>query len=155
MRRKDPVAVHLVEAEEAAEVRHIIFPQLRPVVRRDGRVIYRATDGGVVTDEAHNVRVDRVTAGATLLALSLAAERFGDRPLVVRGTDEFLLQAATLAGREGLDIAFSDQGLERRRVASRSGLTKSLEPGDKPGNKAHVITRDEKRGIEGDERGRD
>jgi hypothetical protein len=155
MRRKDPVAVQLVEAEEAAEVRHIIFPQLRPVVRRDGRVIYRAADGGVVTDEARNVRVDQVTAGATLIALSLAAERFGHRPLVVRGTDEFQRQAATLAGRERLNIAFSDQGLERRRLASRNGLTKSLEPGDKPGNTSHVITREEQKGIEGGERGGD
>jgi hypothetical protein len=47
----------------------------------------------------------------------LAAERFGHRPLVVRGTDEFQLQAATLAGHESLNIAFSDQGLERRRLA--------------------------------------
>jgi hypothetical protein len=155
MRRMDPVAVQLVEAEEAAEVRHIIFPQLRPVVRRDGRVIYRAADGGVVTDEARNVRVDHVTADATLIALSLAAERFGHRPLVVRGTDEFQLQAATLAGRESLNIAFSDQGLERRRLASRNGLTKSLEPAGKPGNTLHVITGDEEKGIERGERGRD
>jgi hypothetical protein len=155
MRRKDPLAVQLVEAEEVADVRHIILPQLRPVVRRDGRVIYRAADGGVVTDEARNVRVDQVTAGATLIALSLAAERFGHRPLVVRGTDEFRFQAAMLAGRDGLNIAFSDQGLERRRVASRNASTKSLEPGGKSGDTAHVITRDEQTGIEGGERGRD
>jgi hypothetical protein len=155
MRRRDPLAVQLVEAEEAAEVRHIILPQLRPVVRRDGRVIYRAADGGVVTDEARNVRVDQVTAGATLIALSLAAERFGHRPLVVRGTDEFRFQAAMLAGRDGLNIAFSDQGLERRRVASRNASTKSLEPGGKSGDTTHVITRDEQTGIEGGERGRD
>jgi hypothetical protein len=147
--------VQLVEAEEAAEVRHIILPQLRPVVRRDGRVIYHAADGGVVTDEARNVRIDQVTAGATLIALSLAAERFGHRPLVVRGTDEFRFQAAMLAGRDGLNIAFSDQGLERRRVASRNASTKSLEPGGKSGDTAHVITRDEQTGIEGGERGRD
>jgi hypothetical protein len=118
-------------------------------------VIYRAADGGVVTDEARDIRVDQVTAGATLLALSLAAERFGHRPLVVRGTDEFKYQAAMLAGRDRLNVAFSDQGLERRRVASRNGLTKSLDPGDKPGNEAHVITRDQQMGIEGGERGRD
>jgi hypothetical protein len=118
-------------------------------------VIYRAADGGVVTDEARNVRVDQVTAGATLIALSLAAERFGHRPLVVRGTDEFRFQAAMLAGRDGLNIAFSDQGLERRRVASRNASTKSLEPGGKSGDTAHVITRDEQTGIEGGERGRD
>jgi hypothetical protein len=90
-----------------------------------------------------------------LLALSLAAERFGHRPLVLRGTDEFRRQAATLAGGEGLNIAFSDQGLERQRVASRNGLGKSLERGDEPGNTLHVITREDRRGIDGGERGRD
>jgi hypothetical protein len=155
MRRGDSVAVQLVEAEEAAEVRHIVFPHLRPVVRRDGRVIYRAADGGVVTDEARNVRVDQATIGATLLALSLAAERFGDRPLVVRGTDEFRLQAATVAGREGLDIAFSDQSLERQRAASRNGLTKSIGRSAERESSVHAITREDRRGIEADERGRD
>jgi prophage tail gpP-like protein len=155
MRRRDPVAAQLVEAEEAVEVRHIVFPHLRPVVRRDGRVIYRAADGGVVTDEARNVRVDQVTIGATLLALSLAAERFGDRPLVVRGTDEFRLQAAAMAGREGLDVAFSDQSLERQRVASRNGLTKSIGRSAERESAAHAITRENHTGIEADERGRD
>jgi hypothetical protein len=155
MRRRDPVAVQLVEAEEAAEVRHIVFPHLRPVVRRDGRVIYRAADGGVVTDEARNVRVDQATIGATLLALSLAAERFGDRPLVVRGADEFRLQVATVAGREGLNIAFSDQRLERQRVASRNGLTTSIGRSAEGESNVHAITREHHRGIEADERGRD
>jgi Large polyvalent protein-associated domain 7/Relaxase/Mobilisation nuclease domain len=155
LRRKDPAAVQLVEAEEDAEIRHIIFPRLRPVVRRDGRVIYRAADGGIVTDEARNIRVDQVTAGATLLALSLAAERFGHRPLVVRGTDEFRSQAATLAGRDGLDVAFSDQSLERQRVATRNILTKSLDASRKSDDTIHVITRAHESGIEGGERGRD
>jgi hypothetical protein len=155
MRRRDPVALQVVEAEEAADVRHIVFPHLRPVVRRDGRVIYRMADGGVVTDDARNVRVNQVTAEATLVALSLAAERFGQRPLVVRGTEEFRRQAATLAGGEGLDIAFADQGLERQRMASRNGVTKSLERGDEPGNTSHVITREDRKEIEGGERGRD
>ena len=150
-----PVAVQLVEAAEDAEIRDIIFPQLRPVVCRDGRVIYRVADGGVVTDEARNIRVDQVTAGATLLALSLAAERFGRRPLVARGTGEFRSQAAMFAGRDGLDIAFSDQDLDRQRVATRDTLRKSLEPSGQPGHTVHVITRAGERGIEGGERGRD
>jgi Large polyvalent protein-associated domain 7 len=147
--------VQLVEVEEDAEIRHIIFPRLRPVVRRDGRVIYRAADGGIVTDAARNIRVDQVTAGATLLALSLAAERFGHRPLVVRGTDEFRSQAATLAGRDGLDVAFSDQSLERQRVATRNILTKSLDASRNSDDTIHVITRAQESGIEGGERGRD
>jgi hypothetical protein len=155
MRRRDPVALQVVEAEEAADVRHIVFPHLRPIVRRDGRVIYRVGDGGVVTDEARNVRVNQVTAEATLLALSLATERFGPRPLVVRGTEEFRHQAARLAGSEGLNIAFADQGLERQRVASRNGLAKSLARGDERDNTPHVVTREEQREIDAGERGRD
>ncbi len=154
-RRRDPVALQVVEAEEVTDVCHIVFPHLRSVVRRDGRVIYRMADGGVVTDEARNVRVNQVTAEATLLAVSLAAERFGQRPLVVRGTEEFCRQAATLAGGEGLDIAFADQGLERQRVANRNGLAKTLERGDEPVNSIHAVKREDERGIEAGERGRD
>jgi hypothetical protein len=155
LRRRDPAALQVVEAEEAANVRHIVFPHLRPIVRRDGRVIYRVGDGGVVTDEARNVRVNQVTAEATLLALSLAAERFGQRPLTVRGTEEFRRQAATLAGGEGLNIAFADHGLEQQRVASRNGRKKLLERGDERNNALHVITREYRREIDGGERGRD
>ena len=145
----------LVEAEETAEVRHIVYSHLRPVVRRDGRVIYRVADGGVVTDEARNVRVNQLTAGAALLALSLAAERFGHRPLVVRGTDTFRRQVATLAGREELNIAFSDQALERQRVASRNGPAKSLDRGEERDHRAHSIKREDRRRTEAGERGRD
>jgi hypothetical protein len=154
-RRRQQTQVQLVEAEETAEVRHIVYPHLRPVVRRDGRVIYRVADGGVVTDEARDVRVNEVTAGATLLALSLAAERFGPRPLAVRGTDEFRRQVATLAGREDLQITFSDQGLERQRVASRNGLAKLLDRGDERDDRLHAIKREERKGAGAGERGRD
>ena len=154
-RRRQPTEVPLVEAEETAEVRHIVYPHLRPVVRRDGRVIYRVADGGVVKDEARNVRVNQLTAGAALLALSLAAERFGHRPLVVRGTDTFRRQVATLAGREELNIAFADQALERQRVASRNGPAKSLDRGGERDHRAHSLKRADRRGTEAGERGRD
>ena len=144
-----------VEVDEAAEVRHVIFPQLCPIVRRDGRVIYRTVDGGVVTDEARNVRVDQLTHDATLLALSLAAERFGHRPLIVRGTNEFRLQAAMVAGREALNIAFSDQSLDHHRVASRDRLTKSLERSAERHRNEHSMTRDHEREIDTGDRGRD
>jgi len=78
------VAARLLAAESADEARHVIRRHLRPTIRRDGRVIYQLSDGGTVSDEARVVRVSQVTDGAAFFALSLASERFGPRPLVVR-----------------------------------------------------------------------
>ncbi|MDT7555441.1 MAG: hypothetical protein QOI16_4312 [Pseudonocardiales bacterium] len=39
-------------------------------------------------------KVDQDTIAATFLALTLAADRFGDRPLTVTGTDAFKAQVA-------------------------------------------------------------
>ena len=77
MQRRTQMEAQLLQAQDAGEARHIVYQHLRPVVRRDGRMIYRVADGGVVSDEARNVRVNQVTAGAAFLALSLAADRFG------------------------------------------------------------------------------
>jgi Relaxase/Mobilisation nuclease domain/Large polyvalent protein-associated domain 7 len=105
----------LLEAADAGEARHVVYQHLRPAVRRDGRVIYRVADGGLVSDEARQVRVNQVTAGAAFLALTLAVDRFGTRPLNVEGTEEFRRQVAELAGIKGLGVTFADAGLERQR----------------------------------------
>lgn len=120
VQRRTTMEAQLLGAQDAAEARHIVYQHLRPAVRRDGRVIYRVADGGVVSDEAQNVRVNQLTAGAAFLALSLAAERFGHRPLVVQGTDAFRTQVATVAGIAGLNIVFADHALERQRVSART-----------------------------------
>jgi hypothetical protein len=118
--RRMQMEAQLLRAQDAGEVRHIVYQHLRPVVRRDGRVIYRVADGGVVSDEAQNVRVNQVTTGAAFLALSLAADRFGNRPLIVKGTSEFRAQVAVLAGLEGLNVRFADGALERQRASARN-----------------------------------
>ena len=120
MQRRTQIEVQLLHAEDAGEARHIVYQHLHPAVRRDGRVIYRVADGGVVSDEVRNVRVNQVTTGAAVLALSLAADRFGHRPLIVQGTSEFRAQVATLAGIERLNVTFADSGLERQRASARS-----------------------------------
>jgi len=113
--RRDRVEAALLEAADAGEARHIVYQHLRPAIRRDGRVVYRVADGGLVCDETRQVRVNQVTAGAAFLALTLAADRFGNRPLSVQGTDDFRKQVALLAGIEGLGVTFADAGLERQR----------------------------------------
>jgi hypothetical protein len=118
--RRTQMEAQLLQAEDADEARHIVYQHLRPTVRRDGRVIYRVSDGGAVSDDARAVRVSQVTAGAAFLALSLAADRFGHRPLFVQGTSEFRAQVAALAGIERLSVTFADGELEQQRVSARS-----------------------------------
>ncbi len=60
-RHRARMETRLIEAADGEAARHVILRHARPVVRRDGRVIYRIADGGVVSDEARAVRVDEVT----------------------------------------------------------------------------------------------
>jgi hypothetical protein len=119
--RRQQMDAQIMQAADATAARHVVHQHLRPVIRRDGRVVYRLKDGGVVSDEARHVRVSQLTTGAAFLALTLAADRFGNRALIVRGSDEFRAQVATLAGSKGLHVQFADGSLERQRRASRAG----------------------------------
>jgi hypothetical protein len=113
--RRERVETELLTAGDPDEARHIVYRHLRPAIRRDGRMVYRVDDGGLVSDEARQVRVNRVTAGAAFLALTLAADRFGGRPLHVQGNDDFRQLVAQLAGAAGLNVSFADASLEQKR----------------------------------------
>lgn len=106
----------ILTAAGADHARHVVHGHMKPAIRRDGRVIYRVADGGVVSDEAAHVRVPQPTAAAAFLALSLAVDRFGSRPLVVKGTDAFRSKVAAMAAMEGMSVTFADPALERERV---------------------------------------
>jgi hypothetical protein len=116
IQRQAQAVAQLLAAEGATEVRHVVHAHLRPAVRRDGRMIYRIADGGLVSDESRTVRVNQVSAGAVILALSLASERFGNRKLVVQGSDAFRQEVAEAAGRKQLGVSFADTTLERQRI---------------------------------------
>ena len=128
-RRRTRFETALLEAATAGEVRHVIRQHLRPAVRRDGRVVYRVADGGLVMDEARQVRVSQMTDGAAFLALTLAADRFGGRPLNVQGTEDFRRRVAELAGSVGLGVTFADAGLERQRLAAMAERSKRIDRG--------------------------
>src|ERR1700710_2263844 len=68
--RMERLADEVLTAEDAGQARHIVHQHMKPAIRRDGRVIYRVTDGGVVSDEAAQVRVPQPTTAAAFLALS-------------------------------------------------------------------------------------
>jgi hypothetical protein len=116
----------LLRAGNPAQARHIVFDQLRPHTRRNGAVVYRVKDGGLVVDEADAVRVEELTAHAAFLALSLAAERFAGQALIVEGSEEFKRQIAGMAGGKQLDLVFADPVIEaaRQRHASAAAHPK-------------------------------
>jgi hypothetical protein len=114
-RRAQRLGADVLTAENADKARHVVHRHMQPAIRRDGRVIYRVRDGGLVSDEAEQVRVPQCTAAAAFLALELAADRFGSRPLLVNGSDGFRGQLASLAGMEGMRVTFADPLLERQR----------------------------------------
>lgn len=111
-RRQEYVAKALFTAADLTTARNIVLKQHKPYVRKNGDLMYRVSDGGVVTDEKHHVRVDEVTTGATFLALTLATERFKGQALEVKGEDNFKHQVVQLAVHYNLDVQFSDQRME-------------------------------------------
>jgi Relaxase/Mobilisation nuclease domain/Large polyvalent protein-associated domain 7 len=113
--RQSELGAAILSAENAEQARHVVYQHLRPTVGANGAITYRLADGGCVTDQARQVRVDEVSIAATFLALSLAADRFGDRPLVIGGTDAFKAQLITLAAVEGMNVTFADPAMEADR----------------------------------------
>jgi len=113
--RKAELGAAVLSAENADQARHVVYQHLRPAVGRNGEITYRVADGGRVTDQARQVRVDEVSVAASFLALNLAADRFGDRPLAVAGTDAFKAQIAAMAAMEGVNVTFADPAMEAER----------------------------------------
>ena len=113
--RKAKVSEAILTAADAGQARTVIKATKSPVVGRDGSVTYRLNDGGRVTDLADRVRVDEMTTASAFFALELASERFGNRPLVIGGSDAFKAELARVAGRTGLSVTFADPELERER----------------------------------------
>nr|WP_281262067.1 TraI/MobA(P) family conjugative relaxase [Azospirillum thermophilum] len=122
-RRQRRMAETLLTAADADAARHIVYERLQPKAGKDGALVYRVEDGGVVSDEAAQVRVTAVTAGAAFLALSLADDRFRGQALVVEGTQAFRRQVAQLAAMKGLEVRFADPELERERARMAERMT--------------------------------
>ena len=125
-RRQRTAAQALLTAENADEARQVVFAHLKPYARRNGALVYRVRDGGVVSDEARCIRVEEVSVLAAFLALTLAAERFAGQALVVEGTDEFKLQLAAMAATQRPGVRFADPALEaeRERLAAEAPVAR-------------------------------
>ena len=113
-KRQTQAAQDILTAESIEEARDVVFENLKPRARRNGDLVYMAPDGGVVVDTATGVRVTEITPGAAVIALTLATERFGEKSLVISGSEAFLLQITRAAIMQGLEISLDEHGREPR-----------------------------------------
>ncbi|MDE8345413.1 MAG: relaxase/mobilization nuclease domain-containing protein [Acidocella sp.] len=141
--RAERMRGELLTAERAEKAKTRIMESLRPQAQHDGTMAYRTADGGLVLDRTSHVKAEKATAGAALVALSLAAERFEGQPLDVQGSDQFRQDVARLAGMHGINVRFSDPTLEiarqamaheRSRTAAKpipetTGVSRLIDPG--------------------------
>lgn len=113
--RQEKAAEAVLSADRLDTARSVVYADLKPLIQRNGHILYRVQDGGQVTDEQNRVRVDTQTVGSVFLALTLASERFIGQGLTVSGSEAFKHQVVHLAVRYGLEIQFKDAGLEQER----------------------------------------
>lgn len=108
----------MLTAKDTAAAKQIVMQNLAPQARKDGSVVYRTADGGMVIDRQKSVQAQKATTGAAFIALTLAAERFQGQALIVEGTDEFRAEVARLAGLKGVAVRFADASMEAQRQAA-------------------------------------
>lgn len=114
----------LLTAEHADRARAVIMQSMKPAARRNGVMTYRTADGGMVIDRKTHIQAQKATAGAALVALTLAAEKFAGQSLIVEGTDAFKADVARLAGLHQIKVTFQGVGMEAvRQTAAAEAAT--------------------------------
>lgn len=116
-RRRAAFATNVLRTPDLSAGKTVVLQDAKKSVGRDGSIRYFAKDGGTVTDTGREVGVGTVTQGAATLALALAAEKH-DRPLQVKGTDEFKDALARAAAMNGTAIQFADPDMQARHAAA-------------------------------------
>jgi hypothetical protein len=144
------LAQALLTADDIEAVKHVIYPHLKPMTRKNGDVVYRLKDGGVVEDSAQAVHVPEITEAAAFLALTLANERFAGKALIVEGTTQFKIQVAELSALKGVSVRFTDEVMEKTR--KRFVLARELAEKDQQNSPASEPTRAQRQQEPGRER---
>jgi hypothetical protein len=116
--RAEQLRGDLLTAARAEQAKTRIMESLKPQARSDGTLAYRTADGGLVLERTTHVKAEKATAGAALVALTLAAERFAGQPLAVQGSEPFRQDVARLAGVHRVQVVLADPRLEAVRQAA-------------------------------------
>lgn len=108
-------------------------------VTKKGTVVYRL-HGQSVRDDGQRLQLSPKSTNKTLLAaMSLARLRYGQE-LTLAGSEAFRARAASLAGRHGLAVTFTDPAAEKLRQTTDKPTKKEIKDGQrairKPGTGA-------------------
>lgn len=129
----------ILTAPDLKAARHVIDKRHTRTARHNGDMLYQLQDGGRVTDRAAEVRLDQLSTGAALLALTLAAERFQGQALVLDGSDAFKAAIVQVAATPGLTVRFADPELERARQVAEIARRREAESQRAPTNAAEYV----------------
>lgn len=116
----------LLQGSDPERARAIVFKHLNPRTARSGAIHYSLKGGGSVIDRGVDVRAVGYHSTTLFVALNLASSKFPNQPLIVKGTEEFRVQIAELAGLQSFKLTFADPVLEslRQRAAAEAAAEK-------------------------------
>ncbi|AQX22504.1 hypothetical protein Bco22_002560 [Bartonella sp. Coyote22sub2] len=99
---------NLLTAKTAQKTGNFLYKNLTSHFIKNGNIVYKSVDGGVVVDAGEKIHAQKFTTGSAYIALNIAVEKFKDQPLVLNGTEKFKTEIAQLAGIHGINAVFSD-----------------------------------------------
>lgn len=95
---------------------HHIYKNLNHKVRKNGDVVYELGNGARLRDEGQLLRLESGQDAALLKALQIAQLKYGEC-LKIGGSEAFKSKVVKLVVQQGLNIKFSDQGMEKSKEA--------------------------------------
>jgi hypothetical protein len=104
--RRVAMAAGIEAATTASDAANQALSGHRTKLLKDGRLMYRLDDGGIVVDDHRLIRVTTESKAAAVVATSLAAERFQGQKLRVTGTESFRSEVARHVARSGIEVQF-------------------------------------------------
>ena len=110
-RSRDRLSTNILDCEDYTKAKNIILKDMKPIVRKNGDIIYFVKDGGKVLDSGKAVNVEAVSTGAAFLALSLAQEKFEGKVLRINGSDAFKREIVMVAASKDFGIRFADKAI--------------------------------------------
>ena len=110
-RNRGRIVSNILDCPDVVKARNFILKDLKPIVQRNGDIIYFVKDGGKVLDTGKAVNVEAVSTGAAFLALSLAQEKFEGKALHINGSDAFKREIVIVAASKDFGIRFADKAI--------------------------------------------
>ena len=124
-RNQDRIVSNILDCPDVVKAKNIIMKDLKPIVQRNGDMIYFVKDGGKVLDTGKSVNVETVSTGAAFLALSLAQEKFEGRALRINGSDAFKREIVMVAASKDFVIRFADKAMNDAIVMLKAEKAKT------------------------------